>query len=131
MRRHLPVHLFIFVTLLWFGIDFTFLRDLTGQFTYYGSIPPGWMDNIFGTTAITGSILLLIGITRNAERCGRLGLVLGGASYIMFAIGMLLKSLVHTDSDFVASWFSAATPGFNYLLLGAFLILAGIRRWNA
>ena len=118
----------------WYGVDFTFFRDLTGEFTYFGSLPVHLVDGVFGAIAIAASVSMIIGMLRLGEACIRIGYVLAFAAYFIFAIGLLAKGLVIGSNPAVGlsstAWFSSITPGLNYLLLAVWMLLSGLRGWT-
>lgn len=132
-RMLLPIVLAM-VCIGWYGIDFTFFRDLTGEFTYFGSLDVHTVDGVFGAVAIASAVCMLIGMLRLGEACVRIGFVLAAAAYLIFAIGLLANGIVIGSNPAVgnspAPWFSSITPGLNYLLLAVWMLLSGLRGWE-
>ena len=132
-RMLLPVILAT-VCIGWYGIDFTFFRDLTGEFTYFGSLDVHTVDGAFGAIAIASAVCMLAGVFRLGEACIRIGFVLAATAYLIFAVGLLAKGVVIGTNPAVSNsstpWFSSITPGLNYLLLAVWMLLSGLRGWE-
>lgn len=129
MRQRIPTFITAGAT-AWYGIDFAFLRDLSGEFTYYGSIPQNVMDNAFGLIALSASIILACGAFCRDERIERVGYVLASLSYGIFAIGMLANGIIVHSNAVTDEWFSSLTPGVTYLLLSAWMLLTSTGSWD-
>lgn len=129
MRQRIPT-LFAASVVGWYGIDFAFIRDLTGQFTYYGAIPQQYMDNVFGLVGIAAAFALLVGAFCKDERVERVGYVLASVAFGLFAAGMLLNGIVVRSNPTAVDWASAMTPGLNYLLLSLWMLLTALGAWD-
>lgn len=124
----------MFVALTWQGVDWTFVRDLSGLFTYYGAIPSHYIDNTFGLMYLSGGWMIGAGLVLCDTRPIRIGAVLGGMASMLFSIGFFLQAIIVGGNAVATSgslWsaFSAATPGFSYMALGMLCVLAGVRPW--
>lgn len=115
---------------LWAGIDWLFLRDLTGAFTYYGAIPSHLIDGVMGSLLLVGSASMVWGVLCGREFFTRIGYAFAGFSYLLFAAGLLMSPLIPDSEAGLQSNFSSMTPGWNYLLLGAWLLLTAATEWG-
>lgn len=134
VRTFLPSW-FFGIALIYWGVDFTFVRDLTGTYTYYGAVPSVLVENLIGATLLVAGSLSLIGSLFFSRFMVRLGFVLGGLTNLLFAAGFFIMAMTNilgtTEvAPALNSAFSQATPGMNYGVAGMFYLLMGTVPWT-